>query len=52
MLLVKQLLLFNEVHTMTENEYRAAMKQIVITVIVGLVAVYGFFIPAIIFDIH
>jgi hypothetical protein len=37
---------------MTENEYAAAVKQLIQTVIVGVVLVYGFFILLFVYDIH
>ncbi len=37
---------------MTENEYNDAMKELVISLIAGLIIVYGFFITLSIFDIH
>jgi len=37
---------------MTENEYNTAIKQLIQTVIAGVVLLYGFVILAAIFDIH
>ena len=37
---------------MTENEYNAAIKQLVQTIIAGVVFLYGFVILAAIYDIH
>ena len=37
---------------MTENEYSIAIKQLIQTVIVGVILLYGFVILLAIFDIH
>ena len=37
---------------MTEAEYKEAIKQLIQTVIVGVVVIYAFFILGFVFDIH
>lgn len=37
---------------MTETEHKKAIKDLITTVIVGIVLIYSFFILAFIFDIH
>ncbi len=37
---------------MTENEFNQAMKQLIQTIIAGVILLYGFVLFAALFDIH
>ena len=37
---------------MRDQEYKAAIKSLVVTIIVGLVLIYSFFVLAFVYDIH
>lgn len=37
---------------MTEQDYKSAIKSLMITIVVGAVLIYGFFVLGFIYDIH